>query len=98
MDGSGNIWTANNSTTTAPVHTIRQYIPGTQAAVGLSPCFVAAGMQSCATALSQPQRTLVDSTGSVWITSLNNGRIYQLLGPGAPTWPQLFYSQPGVQP
>jgi hypothetical protein len=97
VDGAGSIWVTNNSTT-APAQTINQYVPGTGAASMYSPCYAASGAQTCAAALSQPQRTQVDSTGSVWITSLSNGRIYQLLGTGSPTWPQLSLGAQGVMP
>jgi hypothetical protein len=95
VDGSGSVWVPNNGTST---QNIVQYVPGTGAANSYSPCYAANGGQTCAAALSQPQRTQVDSTGSVWITSLSNGRVYQLLGTGSPTWPQLSLGTPGVMP
>ena len=95
VDGAGNIWVPNNTTGT---QAIVQYVQSTGAAASYSPCYAAAGATTCAAALSQPQRTVIDSTGSVWITSLSNGRIYQLLGTGAPTWPQLSLGAPGVSP
>ncbi len=96
VDGSGGVWVTNNS---AATQAITQYIPSLSLFNSFQPCYAAAGATACnATSLSQPQRVQVDSTGSVWITSLNNGRIYQLLGTGIPTWPQLSYSNPGTQP
>ena len=96
VDGSGSIWIPNNGT---GAQNITQFLTGTSVANTLSPCYAPNGAQTCAaTSLSQPQRTQVDSTGSVWITSLSNGRVYQLIGTGSPTWPQMSFSNPGVMP
>jgi hypothetical protein len=92
VDGSGSIWIADNQN-----QSIIQYVPGT-GANSFSPCYVASGATACTAALLQPQRLQVDSTGSVWITSLSNRRIYQLIGTGTPTWPQLSLGAPGAPP
>ena len=99
VDGAGSIWLGANLATGVTGESIVQYVQGTGAANSYQPCYAAAGATTCSTAsLNQPQRVQVDSTGSVWITSLNNGRVYQLLGTGAPTWPLAAYTAPGVTP
>ena len=98
VDGAGSIWITNNSLTTAPVQSINQYIPATATANSYSPCYAPGGAAICSAGLNLPQRVQVDSTGSVWITSVTNGMVYQLIGTGTPTWPQLSLSQPGTEP
>jgi hypothetical protein len=94
VDGAGNIWIANN----AAAGSVGQYIPSSGAANAFSSCYLTPGSTTCAGAYTAPSKIFVDSTGSVWITSLTNGRIYQLLGTGYPTWPQLSLGLPGAPP
>ena len=41
---------------------------------------------------------VVDSTGSMWISSEGNDAVIQVLGIAAPTWPQTSYLHPSVMP
>ena len=95
VDGLGSVWTAANGTATEAVS---QYVIGTGAASNYTPCYLTTGATTCVNSINTPQRTIVDSTGSVWVTSLANGHLIQLMGPGSPTWPQLSYGNPGVEP
>ena len=99
VDGSGNVWVGTTLTTGVAGQTVVQYNPTTATATSFAPCYAAAGATTCASVnLNLPQRVQVDSTGSVWITSVQNGRVYQMLGTGYPTWPQLSLGAPGVAP
>ena len=48
----------------------------------------------------------IDSTGSIWVTAGVNagdttglgGRVVQIIGSAVPTWPQLSWGHPGVEP
>jgi hypothetical protein len=96
IDGAGAVWITNNDVTG---QNVTQFVPGTNAAHSYSPCYLATGETACeVTSMQTPQRTAVDSTGAVWITSLANGRMYQILGPGTPAWPELSLTNPGVMP
>jgi hypothetical protein len=100
VDGNGNVWIPSSQTTGTPQQTIVEYVPAgaSAGAYYFTPCYAASGATTCSNSLSAPQRALVDSTGSVWVISQNNGLVYQLIGTGAPTWPQLSLSAAGVMP
>jgi hypothetical protein len=46
----------------------------------------------------QAMNVAIDSTGSLWVSSVANDGIIQVIGTAAPTWPQLSYLKPAVMP
>jgi hypothetical protein len=94
VDGSGNSWIPDNQSST-----LVQYVPATGVTTSFSPCYAPSGAQTCTTKIfSQPAKTVEDSTGSVWISSVMNNTVVQLIGTASPTWPQLSLGAPGVMP
>ncbi|HEY0308465.1 MAG TPA: hypothetical protein VGB94_09915 [Acidobacteriaceae bacterium] len=101
LDGDGNIFLPENNGATSVLF---QYFPGTGNFIYLSPCTGNTGTACLASGLkiASPRNAITDSTGSVWVTNpsatVANGNLVQVIGTGAPTWPQLSYGLPGVRP
>ena len=89
VDGAGSVWLPNGTV-------IQELASGT--AYSYAPCYAPAGATTCANNLGTAQKSQSDSTGSVWVISTSTSTVYQLLGTGAPTWPELSYTHPGVLP
>jgi hypothetical protein len=101
-DGAGAIWVADYND-----HALFQTTPGatTPAAYKITPC--AGGSTTCTTVFltganaTKPTSVAVDSTGSVWITSVYatspiSGQIVEVIGSAAPAWPLLSLGKTGT--
>jgi hypothetical protein len=68
----------------------------------LNPCYVAPSTTVCALdadggslIMNAARMATVDASGAIWATLSSGGNVVQILGPGAPTWGQESYIQPG---
>jgi hypothetical protein len=64
----------------------------------LNPCYVASGATACALngdsgslIVNATRMSTVDATGSIWVTASSGVNFLQVIGPGAPSWPQKSY-------
>ena len=107
MDGAGNVyWADHESTGLLYVYTPSSN-PTTTAGtyVSLLPCYPVpdGASYTCASASSLGGSYLrglaIDSAGSIWMAADSALGVWvEVLGLAAPTWPQLSYAQPGVEP
>ena len=107
MDGAGNVfWSDLESSGQLWIYTPSNnptQTPGTS--VSLLPCYPApdGSGYSCLSAAalngSYLRGLAVDSAGSVWVgADTGLGTFIEIIGLGAPTWPQLSYANPGSKP
>ena len=66
--------------------------------VYLNPCYVASSTTTCALnasggsiIMNASRQSAVDASGAIWATFSSGGQFIQVLGPGAPLWPQASY-------
>ena len=71
----------------------------------LNPCYTAPSATVCdldsngaSIIMNAARMAKVDASGAIWATLSSGGNIVQILGIGAPTWPQKSYIQPGIRP
>ena len=111
LDGLGNIFLPDNNGLSSKLW---QFYPGTTNFIYMTPCSAPAGATACVVptaavtgppavpvmpgVLYGPRNAITDSTGSIWLANATGGTIVQIIGPGAPTWPQLSLLKPGVRP
>jgi hypothetical protein len=76
----------------------------TGANVYLNPCYVASGNTTCALngdsgslIVNATRMSTVDATGSIWVTASSGVNFLQVIGPGAPSWPQKSYRPLALQ-
>ncbi len=70
----------------------------------LNPCYVASGATTCALSsgdesaiVSGARASAVDASGAIWTSFSSGDTLTQILGPGAPTWPQASYKPKALQ-
>ncbi len=111
IDGAGTIYLPDNQGTGAlGIHAYSSVAVSSSdtASQVLSPpsgylgCYLAtATTTTCGTgsasAVYNPREIAIDSTGSVW-GGITSGGLTQLIGLGAPTWPLLATTKPGLSP
>jgi hypothetical protein len=101
VDGAGEFW--------FPSATSSGQIWGTQTTSGSSTpptvelygCYAPNGATTCSangTSTNTPRVLQVDSTGALWIAASLPGNVVQMLGPGAPVWPQISYGVFATKP
>jgi hypothetical protein len=108
-NGPANPLAAGGPTEPSPV--LRIFYPAfpTQLTVAIAGCNVgtATGNTTCITTNAgapnnqmfyQAMNVAIDSTGSLWVSSVANDGIIQVIGTAAPTWPQLSYLKPAALP
>jgi hypothetical protein len=108
-NGPANPLAAGGPTELSPV--LRIFYPAfpTQLTVSIAGCNVgtATGNTTCITTNAgapnnqmfyQAMNVAIDSTGSMWVSSVANDGIIQVIGTAAPTWPQLSYLKPAALP
>lgn len=107
MDGAGNVfWSDNESNGLLWIYTPSSNpLQTAGTSVSLLPCYPAADGSgySCLSGTSLGGTYLrglaVDSAGSVWLgADTGLGTFIEIIGLGAPTWPQLSYANPGSKP
>ncbi len=100
VDGANTLW--------YPSRTASGQIWFTQLASNTSDyiytCYAPAGATTC-TAVTSPNPVInlprlvqLDSTGAIWVPSQGTNYVVQILGPGAPVYPQLSYGVAGTKP
>jgi hypothetical protein len=99
LDGSGVNWYGAASTGIYGTS-------GTAQTNRVVPCFAPAAVTTCATGSTTPaalqgaRSVAIDASGSIWVAYTTSGNVglQQIIGTGAPTWPQLSYGHPGTKP